>query len=48
MEVSHFAEMQAEFIARVSQAVYCAMATIERKNRPRLRIIHPVHSGPQR
>lgn len=42
MEVSNFAEIQTEFIKRVSEAVYCSVATIDRKNRPRSRMMHPV------
>ena len=45
MEVSRFAEIQAEFMVRVNEAVYCNMATIDRKNRPRSRIIHPIWDG---
>ena len=45
MEVSNFAEMQPEFIKRVSEAVYCSMATIDRKGRARSRIMHPVWDG---
>jgi general stress protein 26 len=46
MEVARFEDLQAEFIARVSQAVYCAMATVDRHNRPRLRMMHPIWDGP--
>lgn len=42
MEAATFAEIQAEFLARVNQAVYCNMATIDRQNRPRSRVMHPV------
>jgi general stress protein 26 len=45
MEVSSFSEIQEEFLARVSQAVYCSMATVDRQNRPRSRILHPVWEG---
>jgi len=37
-----FSEIQAEFMTRVSQAVYCIMATVDRQNRPRTRVIHPI------
>lgn len=30
---------------RVSQAVYCNFATVDRNNRPRSRIIHPIWEG---
>jgi hypothetical protein len=46
MEVPRFEDLQVEFMARVSQAVYCALATIDRYNRPRQRIMHPIWDGP--
>jgi general stress protein 26 len=46
MEVEHFAEIEPEFMARVSSAVYCNMATIDRQNRPRSRMLHPIWDGP--
>jgi general stress protein 26 len=46
MEVLHFEEMQVEFMRRVSQAVYCTMATVDRRNRPRTRVVHPIWDGP--
>src|SRR3954469_26023694 len=46
MEVKRFEELQAEFLARVSEAVYCTMATVDGKNRPRSRMIHPIWDGP--
>ena len=46
MEVTTFADMEAEFLERIQKAVYCSMATIDRKGRPRSRIIHPVWDGP--
>lgn len=45
MEVSSFSDIQAEFLSRVSQAVYCSMATVDRRNRPRSRVVHPVWEG---
>lgn len=45
MEVSSFEEIQSEFLRRVSKAIYCSVATIDRKNRPRSRIMHPVWDG---
>src|SRR4051812_17363634 len=45
MEVTQFEDLQEEFMARVSQAVYCAMATIDGQNRPRLRVMHPIWDG---
>ncbi len=46
MEVARFEDLQVEFMARVSQAVYCVMATIDRSSRPRQRILHPIWDGP--
>lgn len=46
MEVANFEEIQAEFMQRVSQAVYCTMATIDLKGRPRSRVMHPIWDGP--
>lgn len=46
MEIAQFADMQAEFMARVSRAVYCAMATVDGHNRPRMRWMHPIWEGP--
>ena len=46
MEVSTFAELQAEFMVRINHAVYCSMATVDRNNRPRSRIMHPIWDGP--
>jgi hypothetical protein len=45
LEVSSFEEIQNEFMRRVTQAVYCNMATVDRKGRPRSRILHPVWDG---
>ena len=46
MEVKTFQEIQIEFMRRVIQAVYCNMATVDRKGRPRSRMLHPVWDGP--
>lgn len=45
MEVTSFAEMQEEFMRRVAHTVYCSMATIDRRNRPRSRVLHPIWEG---
>jgi general stress protein 26 len=42
METRRFADMAAEFQARVAAAVYCSMATVDRRGRPRSRILHPI------
>ena len=46
MEATTFADVEVEFLERIQKAVYCSMATIDRKGRPRSRIIHPVWDGP--
>ncbi|HSG45250.1 MAG TPA: pyridoxamine 5'-phosphate oxidase family protein [Anaerolineales bacterium] len=45
MEVSSFSEIQTEFITRIQKAVYCNMATVDRKSHPRSRIMHPIWDG---
>ena len=45
MDVERFADIEAEFLARVQKAVYCNMATVDRQNRPRSRVMHPVWEG---
>lgn len=45
MEVLQFEEIQSEFMRRVSEVVYCNMATVDRKGRPRSRMLHPVWDG---
>ncbi len=45
MEVATFEDLQVEFLDRVSQAVYASMATIDTKDRPRSRIVHPIWEG---
>ncbi len=46
MEVARFEDLQAEFLARVSRTVYCMMTTVDRQNRPRSRVMHPIWEGP--
>jgi general stress protein 26 len=46
MEVSKFEAIQAEFLQRVVKAVYCSMATVDCKGRPRSRMMHPIWEGP--
>jgi general stress protein 26 len=45
MEIAQFVDMQAEFMRRVSQSVYCTLVTVDLKNRPRSRIMHPIWDG---
>jgi uncharacterized pyridoxamine 5'-phosphate oxidase family protein len=46
MEVASFEEIQTEFIDRIQQAVYCNVTTIDRKDRPRSRVMHVIWEGP--
>jgi general stress protein 26 len=45
MDVQEFADLEAEFVARVSKMVWCNLATQDTQNRPRSRIVHPVWEG---
>lgn len=45
MDVATFAEIQEEFDKRVQRIVWCTVTTIDRKGRPRSRILHPIWEG---
>lgn len=45
MRVDSFAEIEAEFIQRVHTAVWAAVATVGRDNRPRSRLLHILWEG---
>ena len=45
MDVASFAEIQEEFINRVRRIVWCTVATVDRKDRLRSRILHPLWEG---
>lgn len=45
MEVKHFSEIEAEFIERVHAMVWCSAATVDSRQRPRSRILHPIWEG---
>ena len=45
MEITSFAEMEAEFIQRVHRMVWCSAATVDGQGRPRSRILHPIWEG---
>jgi general stress protein 26 len=45
VEVASFAEIQDEFLARITGTVWCTVATVDAKGRPRTRILHPVWEG---
>jgi hypothetical protein len=46
MEIQRFEEIQDEFMARVQKSVYCNVATVDTKGRPRSRIMHLIWDGP--
>lgn len=46
MNVSDFREIQGEFRQRVERVVWCNVATMDRQQRPRSRILHPVWEYP--
>lgn len=45
MDVDSFADIAGEFHERVSQIVWCTVATVDRAGRPRTRVLHPVWDG---
>ena len=45
MEVSSFGEIEATFLERIQRMVWCNAATVDRRNRPRSRILHPIWEG---
>jgi general stress protein 26 len=46
MDVSRFEDIQAEFMDRAQQAIYCNVATVDLKGRPRSRVMHLIWEGP--
>ncbi len=45
MEIADFSHIEAEFIGRVHSIVWCSVATVDGKGRPRSRILHPIWEG---
>ena len=45
MDVPSFDDIAGEFHKRVSRIVWCTVATVDRKGRPRTRILHPIWEG---
>jgi hypothetical protein len=45
MDVASFDEIGTEFLERVSRMVWCNVATLDRRNRLRSRITHPIWEG---
>ena len=44
-DVASFEEIAQEFDARVRRIVWCSVATVDAKGRPRQRILHPIWEG---
>jgi general stress protein 26 len=44
-DTKSFADIEEEFMARVRRIVWCTVATVDRKGRPRSRILHPLWEG---
>jgi uncharacterized pyridoxamine 5'-phosphate oxidase family protein len=42
MEVADFSEIEEEFISRVHTMVWCNVATVDSRQRPRSRLLHPI------
>ena len=42
MDVASFAEIEKDFMERVARIVWCTVTTVDRKGRPRARILHPI------
>jgi hypothetical protein len=45
MEVADFSEIAEEFTRRVTTMIWCSVATVDAKQRPRSRILHPLWEG---
>jgi general stress protein 26 len=45
MDVASFADIEKEFSQRVCRIAWCSVATVDRKGRPRTRILHPLWEG---
>jgi hypothetical protein len=45
MEITHFSEIEDEFIRRVHTMIWCNVATVDRLQRPRSRILHLIWEG---
>jgi uncharacterized pyridoxamine 5'-phosphate oxidase family protein len=45
LRITHFSEIEAEFIQRVHTMVWCNVATVDSQQRPRSRILHPIWEG---
>lgn len=43
--VAWFPDNDEEFVERVHNIVWCSMATVDTRDRPRSRIVHPIWEG---
>jgi len=46
MDVSSFAEIEADFMARIERIVWATVTTVDTQDRPRARLLHPIWEGP--
>ncbi len=45
MDIENFSVIEEEFHQRVRKIVWCNVTTVDRQNRPRSRILHPIWEG---
>ncbi|MBQ61607.1 MAG: pyridoxamine 5'-phosphate oxidase [Gammaproteobacteria bacterium] len=45
MDIDSFSVIEEEFDSRVRKIVWCTVCTLDRKERPRSRILHPIWEG---
>jgi general stress protein 26 len=45
MDVAAFSELESRFKAITERIVWCTVTTVDRKSRPRSRILHPIWEG---
>lgn len=45
METIQFSEIEPEFLNRVKKVIWCNVSTVDTRQRPRSRIMHPVWEG---
>jgi general stress protein 26 len=45
MDIENFSVIEEEFDQRVRKIVWCSACTVDRKGRPRTRILHPIWEG---
>jgi general stress protein 26 len=45
VEVERFADIEEEFTSRVRSMIWCSVATVDRRQRPYSRILHPLWEG---